>query len=88
MDVLKKIEQELKENVDKNFKTNIGQISDKYAFLTIFDDENNEYNIVNNNGKLSFRVSGFESADPAKIKQLKEVIMCFQFYNRKNNFNK
>lgn len=86
MDVLKKIEQELKENVDKNFKTNIGQISDNYAFLTIFDDKNNEYNIVNNGGKLSFRVSGFESDNPAKIEQLKEVIMCFQFYNRKNSF--
>lgn len=86
MDILKKIKQELMENVDHNLKITVDQINDDYAYLTIFDNENNEYNIVNKNDKLSFRVSGFESNDLKKITELKRIIEIFQFYNRKENF--
>lgn len=43
MDILKKIEQDLKDKVNGNLKTTVDQISSTYSYLTVFDEENNEY---------------------------------------------
>lgn len=52
----------------------------------IYDSCGDEINIINNNGRLIFRISGFESDDPKIIIALKRVIEGYQFYTRKTFF--
>lgn len=79
--------QELKENLtnilNENWNLYISSVDNDYSVLYIYDSCGDEINIINNNGRLIFRISGFESDDPKIIIVLKRVIEEYQFYTRK-----
>ena len=82
--------QELKENLtnilNENWNLYISSVNNNYSVLYIYDSCGDEINIINNNGRLIFRISGFESDDPKIIIALKRVIKGYQFYTRKTFF--
>ena len=81
--LLQRIEKGLGTNLNLHWNVHISQVNEDYSILYICLDSKNEIDLINNSGRLSLRICGFESDDPKAIKDLKHIIESYQFYARR-----